>query len=562
MEKIIQFEKDASRYCALARARADSGDFEGALSFLFSAVSIGGADLDVYADIADCYADMGLLELSNKYWFLYMDNAPKQKVSVAYEELAINYFYLDNYWASSYYFNKKLNTDGVISKEGLSPEIIDFFSGEERRRESYKIVYPPERADFTYEKSKAKRSIAVGMFEEADRILSNIPKECFDEETFGDLAVCRFMNDNLDEAEQACRSSLKLFGDNVTAFCNLSTIYDMRKDFEKSDYYYRKAISCKKGTKDEAYKIATCAIEREDHLTVLQTIDEILKDRPYEVSMRFFYALAKVNTGDAEGGLNEIKRAVAIDPSDIVIKYYYEYFRKMVSGEGDYLNLTPFKYVKALPEKVEDAWKKKVEALVKQPSKIESTIKKPEWMDILTFGLYSNDSEFMRSSVFLLSSSKSRFAKNLLRSALLESESREELKRVIVYVLIIDGVKEKFGVVYGSFYQKIRPRHVACEKDLEKGALFTSAYALCVSKCLVLDLEEIDKIGRACNKVYRKLKDKVSDAEVSNEDLAALMLSECKFGRFSEDVFVLRMFSVTKNKLKTLKKMMEGKKDD
>lgn len=562
MDKVLQFEKDASKYCEIANARADSGDFEGALRFLFSAKSIDKDDVGVLMDIADCYADMGLLELSNKYWFKFLNVAPKDKVSVAYEELAVNYFYLDNFWASSYYFNKKLEVDGFISKEGLSKEIVDFFSGEEHRRESYKIVYPPERADFTYEKNKAKRAIAVGMFEEADKILSNVPVECLDEDSFGDIAISRFMNDNLDEAEQACRQSLKLFGDNVTAFCNLSTIYDMREDFENSEYYYRKAIACKKGSRDESYKIATCAIEREDHLTVLKAVEEILKERPYEVSMRFFYALAKVNTGDVEGGFLELKNALSIDPTDRVSRYYHDYICKMLSGAGDKLNFTPFKYVREIPEKAQSVWKKKVKTLVKQPEKIISAIKKEEWKEILTFGLYSNDSEFMRDSVYLLSLSQTPFAKRLMLSALIDADGREEMKRVIVYLLISDGVKERFGVVVGSFFQKIKPRRVVCEKDKICGGLFLSAYALCVSKCLVLDLEDIDKIGKACDKVYKKLKSKVGDAEASNEDLAALMLSECKFNKFSEDVFVLRMFSVTKNKLKTLKKFMENKVDD
>lgn len=79
-----------------------------------------------------------------------------------------------------------------------------------------------------------------------------------------------------------------------------------------------------------------------------------------------------------------------------------------------------------------------------------------------------------------------------------------------------------------------------------------------MSKAAILDLDNMDKIAKACDKVYRKLKNKVSDAEVSNEELAALILSECKYDKFSDDVFVLRVFSVSKNKLKTLKKLMEN----
>ena len=557
-EKIIEFNKDASIYCALAGEHADSGRYERALSLLFSAKSIEPDNLEVLTLIADCYADMGLIELSNKYWFLYLDKTPKEGVSVAYEELAINYFYLDDFWASSYYFHKKLDTDGFISKEGLSKEIIDFFSGEERRRESYKIVYPFDRADFFPEKKRAKHAITMCAFEDADKILSNIPEECLDEDAVGDISVSRIMRDDLEGAEEACRRSIKLHGDNVTAYCNLSTVYDMREDLKKSEYYYKKALACAKGSKDESYKIATCAIERGDHLTAYKAVQDILVERPYEVPMRFFFALAKANTGDYEGALEELKKAYMTDPEDRVVKYYLDYITGIVCGKGDKDNLLPFKYVKDIPEPVKKAWVKKLKTLIKQPEKIVSAIKKPEWQEILTFGTYSSDGEFMRDCVYLLSLSKSAYAKNLMLTALMDSVASDELKRVIIYVLIADGYKERFGVVIGSFYLKIKPRKILCEKDELNGALFSSAYALCMSKVAMLDLVSMDKIGKACDKVYRKLKNKVSHAEVSNEEIAALILSECKYDKFSEDRVVLRMFSVSKNKLKTLKKLMES----
>ena len=558
IDKVIQFDKGVTVYRKKADACVDAGDFEGALRFLFSARNIEPDNLDVICDIADCYTDMGLIELSNKFWYLFLNKAPKERCSVAYEELAINYFYLDNYWASSYYFHKKLDTDGFISKEGLSQEIIDFFSGETQKNESYKIVYPPERADFTAEKNKAKRAIAMGAFDEADKMLTKIPDFCLDEDCFGDMAICRFMNDNLDGAEQACRESIEMHGENVTAYCNLSTVYDLREDFEKSEYYYRKALSCRKGSKDESYKIATCAIEREDHEVVLSSVGEILKERPYDVTMRFFFGLAKANTGDFDGAIFQLKGAHLISPEDRIIKYYLDYILEMASGKGDYLNITPFKYVKTIPESVEKAWMKKVKTLIKQPEKIVSAIKKEKWMQILCMGMYSHDSEFMRDCVYLLSFSKSAFAKELMLSALLDAEGREELKRVILYILITDGFKERFGVVIGSFFIKVKPRRLLCEKDAKQGSLFLSAYALCMSKCLILDLSDMDKIGKASDKVYKKLKNKVTDSEVSNEELGAVILSECKFDKFSEDNFVMRMFSITKNKLKTLKELMDG----
>ena len=141
--KIIQFEKTPERNKNLARERVKKEDYLGALSILLSTEK---PLYDTYAEIADVYADMGLLELSNEYWFKYIDCAPKDKVAVAYEELAINYFYLENLWASGYYFHQKISVDGFISKEGLDQEIIDFFSGEDYKKHAYRIAYPKDNA--------------------------------------------------------------------------------------------------------------------------------------------------------------------------------------------------------------------------------------------------------------------------------------------------------------------------------------------------------------------------------------------------------------------------------
>ena len=106
--KIIQFSSDESRYRKIAEAYAEKGDFSKALGFLLTAKSLSPS-LEIITDIADCYADMGLMELSNKYWFLYLDKAPKEKVSLAYEELAINFFLYGQLFGVGLLFSFKIN---------------------------------------------------------------------------------------------------------------------------------------------------------------------------------------------------------------------------------------------------------------------------------------------------------------------------------------------------------------------------------------------------------------------------------------------------------------------
>ena len=108
MDKVLQMDKSAERYLKIAEERAEREDFSGALSFLFCAEKLSPT-YEVFYRIADVYSALGMLEHSNKYWFKFLASAPKEKRTVAFEELAINYFYLDNFWATSHYFHKKIS---------------------------------------------------------------------------------------------------------------------------------------------------------------------------------------------------------------------------------------------------------------------------------------------------------------------------------------------------------------------------------------------------------------------------------------------------------------------
>ncbi|MBE5734262.1 MAG: tetratricopeptide repeat protein [Clostridiales bacterium] len=561
-DNVLLFDKPILRYRRLADECAKKEDFLGAIRFLTSAKNIDPFNLDVLIDLADNYADAGLLENANKCWFNYIDKAPKERLAVAYEELAINFFYLDNFWASSYYFHKKLEIDGFISKEGLSQEIIDFFSGEEHKKGSYKIAYPFDRADYSYEVKKAKHCMTIGIFDEGAKILQSIPSECLDEDGFGDLAVCLFMSDDLDGAEEVCRQSLKLHGDNVTAFCNLSTVYDMKEDFDNSDYYYRKALSCKKGDKAEAYKIATCAIEREDHQMLLECLTTILNERPYELNMLFFSGLCYANLGNFERAEQQLKTALSLDPEDSVVRFYYDYVNGLLVSGADEQNFMPFKYVKELPEQVISKYKKKIKSLVKNPEKMASMVKKTEVRKVLEWGLFSLDSQVVRDCVFVLTNTLTPYSKSVMMKALINPDGREELKRLIIYVLLQCGVKEKIGVVAGSFYCKLKPKKLACEKDLEHGGLYLSSYALCVSKMIFLDVEVLDKLAKQCDVIFKKLRSIITESDATNEEIAGLILFRAKAKKFSDIAMVTRVFSVDKNKLIYLNKLVDGEKND
>lgn len=559
MGKLIDFTKGINRYRKLAEARSEKDDFSGALAFLFSAKSMQ-ENYEVVMDIAYTYADMGLLELSNKYWYKYIDTAPKDKVSVAFEELAVNYFYMDNYWASSYYFHLKLTTDGQIMKEGLDQEIIDFFSGEEMKRDAYRIVYPIEKANYTFETKRSRHALALGAFKEARAELEKIPLSRRTEENAGDLAVSCFMSDDLESAEKVCRQSIEQHGENVTAYCNLSTIYDMKEDFDKAEFYYKKALGVEKGNKGEEYKIATCAIERADHLTVKRCLEKILLDRPYELTMRFFYGLCFLNLGEYEKGKEELLKVYRTNPQDGIARHYLSLAEQLIEENQNAVKMLPFEYVKELPKKTAEKYSEKVKELINAPEKISVSLKNAQTKKILEWALINGEGQTSRDAAFVLATAYTPFVKKLFLNSLIDPEVKDEVKRVIIYVLAVKGHKEKFGLVSGAFHSKIKFRKLLCEKDGD--GLYTSAYALCVARIVFWDAENVDKAAKMTDRVYKALKDKISAQDATNEELAALILSECEYKWCKTDRDVMNMFEISLDKLNKLKNMVKGEKSD
>lgn len=559
-DKVLLLDKSVERYNKIADRHVEDEDFLGALGFLFSAQKIS-ASHDVLMRIADAYADMGLMELSNRYWYKYMHVAPKDKVSISYEELAINYYYMDNLWASGFYFHKKLETDGYISKEGLDQEIMDFFSGEEFKRHAYRVVYPLDKADFTLEVKAAKRAISVGGFKEAAKILYKIPEPCRTEEIAGDLAIALFMSDDLDGAEEVSRASLKAHGDNVTAYCNLSTVFDMKEDFNNSEFYFQKALACRKGEPSEAYKIATCAIERADHLTVKECLETILSERPYEIAMRFFYGQTLINLGDYEGGLEAFKTAYRLDPTDVVTGYYVELTKELINGVIEAEKLLPLKYVKEVPKKIDNKWSRKIRDLMKNSEKVTQAVKNPRTKKIIEWGMQYGTDAVMRASIFLLSNLPDKEFKERAQEFLINSDARDDAKRLLVYVLIMRGFKGKLGVVSNTFYTLLNVKKTQCENSAD-GAIYYSAYALLLSRLAFVESQDYSMVAKITDQVFFTLKDVVTDAEVNNEELAALILSECGIERLSDDKEVMRLFEISDYKLKKLQQIYKNYKGE
>lgn len=562
MGEILEFNNIEKRGREIADSYAEKGDYLRTLSFLYTAQRV--PSYKTLMDIADTYFDMGLYELSNQYWFYYIDKAPQEKVSIAYEELAINYFYMDNVLASSYYLHKKLAVDGFITRDGIDKEILDYFEQASQNKQAYRIVYPLELADYSQTLKQAKRELVIGNFNGAVEKYNQIPsgtKQYYDAQT--ELSIAYFLSGETKKGIEICRNLIKENGYDITLSANLSSMYKYDGNEEKAEYYYLKALEFEPKTIEDRYKISTCALEQGDTDTAIKNIEYVLKDRPYDTGIKFFYGLVLINCKNFEKAVSVFSDLYIINPKDLTIEYYLKLASSLLEGDEkakEYQRLLPLAYIESIPISQVKKREKKIKELASADEKtIKQALKKTWIKDYLKWGIRQSNDTIVRASIFIIAHGDDSLEQILL-DALLDIEVSAETKRLITYILILNGRKKKFSIVAHNIIVTIKPKKLPCERA-EDGGLFFSAYALCLSKMAFMSNEINEKVAMTANKVYQKLRQVKGIEKYSAEEVAGLIAVYVKPLEIPESQ-VLKVFKVKKNTLQKLKKLYNGEKDE
>lgn len=559
-DNVLQFDNGIKRYRELAERRAEEDDLVGALGYLFTALKIEN-NLAVLMDIADIYADMSLYELSNQYWFYYLEIAPKDKRAVAYGELAVNYYYMGNVMTAGFYLHDKIKIERVIRQDGLDAEILENFALIPHRRKHYRVVYPYERSDNSFIMETAKKAVVAGEYEKAADLYSRVPDgapEYYD--AISELSVVKFLEEDVNEAIKLCQKLVKEKGESVSICCNLSSMYAYKRDKEKSRYYFLRALELKPETEEDNYKIASCALENEEHQTGIKYLDILLKDRPYDVTMRFFSGIARLNTGDYDGAEREFSTVIKIDPFNHCYNYYYRLAEKLKDG-ANAGRLIPLKYVYLLPRSEETARIKRIRALYEEDfAKIRSEIKKESVADLLDWGLVDGDNQTAKLCAFVLAKADCKIADEILSAALMNVSVEADVKRVIIYVLVAKGSKKRYNLIANDFLSSFKASRLSCEKSVN-GGLYFCAYATCISRMVFIDGDCLSALAKSTDEVFSKIGDSLDVSSVSKDEIAALILSVTKTEKRFTEKNICEIFNVSKNKYKTLKEYYDGSKD-
>ncbi len=501
-EKVLSFNPNNKIYLDLAEKKANDGKIEEAISLLYP-VFIKNRSIEIAEKLATLYARIKTYDLSNMYWFFYLDNARKEERGKAYFSLGVNAFYFGNLELTKFYFQKKVEEDGFIDREELSPEILNFFTNEDDKNKGFKIVYPPSEADNKYEIETAKNMIASGNIFGAKIVLSKIKngsKEYL--KSVLSLAEIAVLDEDCEKALKYCDEYLTKTGESALVHFIKVCAYAVKKDYDKAEYYYKKGLTIIDETDSEqVFKAGICAIELKHDDLVEKYFSIFLKDQPYHALARFFTAISFLNQKKYEKAKTEFVFLCKLEPDNLCFKFYFDYTLDLIAGKRE---IMPLWYEEKIPRKFFDADKKLINSLFTIPViEVRRKLDDSRVFDAVLRGVKSGNGALVKNSVAILSGSEHKKAERALFDCLLDEREYIETKKSVVYSLIAIGYKKKFSVSIEGVFVKIKPQKFSFEKDHPELIL---PYAYCMSKLTLEDYSAQDEIGRISKKVIETVK--------------------------------------------------------
>lgn len=565
-EKILPFRVKTEYYKKLADEHADKDDLIGALGFALASLK-RSRTLSAITDVADLYADMGLYDASNSYWFEYLDKASDSKASMAYEELGINFFYLSEYGLSGYYFEQKVKADGFISREGMDEEILDYFEKEVKKERGFHIVYPENNADYSELLQTAKKLNASNRPEEAYKILADIPDTSKDyaDAVYETIVAC-YLTGKYREGIEKCKEYVSLRGESVDTCCHFSSLYAGVKNKEKKIEYYEKAQTFPEKTMKDTYRLAYCAFDMGDHSTACGCMSKIVEERPYDVNMRIYYGISLLNVGDYHGAREQFGTALRILPDDYVADYYYGVADGVLAGKRK--KPPVFRYVTELPEKEINARIDKLADLEKADSqKLKSLITTRPYFDYLKWGLSCPDAGLCGATTFTLMAGEKDETDKLLLKKLRDPDYFDALKRTVLFYFLnkqFGKTKKHVSVCIDGVFVKVKPITLSCER--ERDSEFYEYASYCVSILVFMGYRDFDAMQSNLEKTYAFYKDgnlsDVIERKLSRGDVSALTAYACGLADKGKSREICRIFGIKQKRFSQLKSLFEGEKDD
>ena len=555
-------------YQQLAEKKAEQGDFVKSLGFLFSALkNCSDNKHQIIAEIARIYSQMELFELSNEYWFQYLDIAPKNQKSQAYLELAMNYFYLDKIWLSGRYFQLKFEQDGKIDSDEIDKEIFKVYYDSLNQDKSlgkslYYVAYPESSANLSKIERRACMELGLGNYEGAIKYFKYVPKEVMSKKAYLDFATAYYATENFNQLITTCKNCLTYHGESLTCLCFLCTAYNYIDRQDKFQYYYDKAVTLFKSIEfvnqlknnqessiDEVYKLLACSAGNRDDEIVGECLEILLKDNPYDVSLIYYRAIYYLNTFKFYQAVETFSFLCKISPENALYLYYLDFAKNCTNEQSSLQSFLPFDYTIEFPAYLSKKYRDKAKTLLSGNKSGKIEIKNEKAIKMLCDGvLYGND-ECAELCSQALSYGKTDGVFRQIRKLLLMPKITNITKRFFVYALLLNGEKNRFGVVINNMYKQIKPAKFSFSQK-GFGEVVYSAYAAAFAWAISWNILEPEKVILVTKKLYKNYYHQMIEDNLNADEITAIILVSCAFPVIGNVDIICQSLGIKKSKIK------------
>ena len=501
------------RLAKLADKYYNEGKFFPALRFAYEEFNTYGGNGDVYARLSDIYEGMGLHTSAINFWFRFLNIAEEEDLPEIYEGLAVNYGNRGNEKQAAYYYNRLMDVDDTLPEEAKM-DIVNAFS--KKKSEGFRVIYPPEQADYSIELSEGAQALKRGDCARAIETFSEIPKGSKEYVTAKEMqSVAYLLSGKAEQAEALCLDVLKDEPNAERILSTLAAVYMEQGREEESKEIALRLSKLDLKEPDAIFKAATVCCENGLHKEAYEKFLQMEKIMPYDGRMLYFKAVSAFHLGMLDESEKALDALCTMYPDAEVGKYY---LRALKNREEE--PLPKFTYFYNLPQDERESRCQSLVHMLECP-KDEAKL----------FGLIALHDGYFRwcfdemdgadheLQYLGLAAAVHVRADEFIREIMLDVDVADILKLETIRMLYLRNEDMEFGIVLYDIYHFLQILKINIGRKRRKR--FIEGYAKVASKFAIVNNAYGKKIKTAAERLYRALEQYESlDLVDSAEDLA------------------------------------------
>ena len=505
-DNIVKFELSPEKLLDLAEKKLDEGDFIAALRFLRKSRDMFGAGVDEAGDLAEAYEGLELYEYAADCWFEFLDVCSSDEKQDAYEGLAACFYNLGNENAAMYYYNKVLKTLGADAANRLS--ITELFGEEganQIKKERFRIVWPPERVDYSDEIDEGLRALRSGDPASAEKSFLSVSEDSdYYVSAQNYLAVAYLLGGENGKAEKVCCGLLKNNGNDVQALSTYAAVLAEQERKQEGRQVAEKLASIDSDSPDELYKIATVCCENGLYEQAYEKFCKLESFVRYDRTMLFFKAVAALRAGKTKESLQTLGKIIDVYPQSEIARYYYVQIREYAEKGGEPPLVSFFYRLPAAERERRIQFLKMLHGMNR--SELCAYCNNADITDLLLWCFDEIDGAESQLQILAVEVAIRADLTDFVADILLKTTVNDLIKLEAVLRLCDRNRDFECGIVISDVYKKIVFEKIRV--GAVKRKKFVRAYAVCYSRFALFGAGKAEDFRAAAENVYRILEQK------------------------------------------------------